>query len=50
MKLQDKPQPKVFYNRQSENKIAIINKAAFAEILVILLEITETHTANWVLL
>ena len=51
MNLQDIPQPKVQYNHQIENKVAIINFGhLFAELLVIFLEIIENHTAKWVLL
>ena len=51
MKLQDFPQPKVQYNHQIENNVAIINFwQLFAELLVIFLEIIENHTAKWLLL
>ena len=47
MKLQDIPQPKVQYNHQIENKVAISKfLAAFAELLVIFLELIKNHTAK----
>ena len=50
MKLQDIPQPKVQYNHQIKNKVAIINFGSFCWIIGVFLEITENHTAKWVLL
>ena len=51
MKLQHIPQPKVQYNHQIENKVAVNNFwQLLAELSVIFLEMIENNTAKWVLL